>query len=372
MKEFSPVKELSVLYHGQNVGTLKEQDGAIAFRYAANWLANGFSISPFSLPLRPDTFLPKNEDFNGLFGVFAGSLPGSYGAMVRLHYLATRYENPASILPLGLLSLLDEDSLGALAYQPHHAESSIEQPLSLAELKKLTLDFLKSIDEKQLRQLYHLSGSSGGARPKVNQRIAGELWILKFPSPLDREGSAIRENDYLDCAASLGLPVCEHRLFPCPTGEVFGAKRFDRKEGLPIHMISLAQLLETSIEKPFLDYGHLFKVIERFGGGEKEMMDVFSLLVFNVASHNYDDHANNVSFLYEEQAKRYVLAPFYDLTGPECEKEHEMMVNGSGKPTKDDIFALVRQFGLNEKRCEKRYEQISSAVHKALGKYLVF
>ena len=35
------------------------QNRLAAFEYDSNWLANGFSISPFSLPLEKKVFMPK-------------------------------------------------------------------------------------------------------------------------------------------------------------------------------------------------------------------------------------------------------------------------------------------------------------------------
>ena len=46
-------KYLKVFYNDKLVGTLaKTPDRLVAFEYDANWLNNGFSISPFSLPLK--------------------------------------------------------------------------------------------------------------------------------------------------------------------------------------------------------------------------------------------------------------------------------------------------------------------------------
>ena len=84
-------KMLEVLYHGRLVGKLAEMpDKRIAFQYDVNWLRTGFSISPFSFPLRGDVFVPTNasrECFGGLFGVFADSLPDSWGALLLDRYL---------------------------------------------------------------------------------------------------------------------------------------------------------------------------------------------------------------------------------------------------------------------------------------------
>ena len=45
-------KVLIVKYHGQKVGKLAlYEDRYVAFEYDTDWLAKGFSISPYSLPL---------------------------------------------------------------------------------------------------------------------------------------------------------------------------------------------------------------------------------------------------------------------------------------------------------------------------------
>ena len=46
------LKSLKVKCSGKTVGTLAAaSNGRIAFSYDEEWLKNGFSISPFSLPL---------------------------------------------------------------------------------------------------------------------------------------------------------------------------------------------------------------------------------------------------------------------------------------------------------------------------------
>ena len=61
---------LLVLYDGKVVGNLALLAGRkIAFEYSEEWLETGFSISPFSLPLKEQVFIPTKEYFGGLFGV---------------------------------------------------------------------------------------------------------------------------------------------------------------------------------------------------------------------------------------------------------------------------------------------------------------
>lgn len=53
-----------------------------AFQYSKEWLKEGFSISPFSLPLKETVFVPSKDYFEGLFGVFADSLPDNWGRLL--------------------------------------------------------------------------------------------------------------------------------------------------------------------------------------------------------------------------------------------------------------------------------------------------
>ena len=71
---------LKVIYKGQTVGTMAMPDRRFAaFEYDKEWLENGFSISPFSLPLEDKVYIPTKSYFSGLFGVFADSLPDAWG-----------------------------------------------------------------------------------------------------------------------------------------------------------------------------------------------------------------------------------------------------------------------------------------------------
>ena len=77
---------------GKLVGTLAlTNDKKVAFQYCDEWIENGFSISPFSLPLDDKVRIPSKNHFNGLFGVFADSLPDSWGNLL-LDRMMSRYD----------------------------------------------------------------------------------------------------------------------------------------------------------------------------------------------------------------------------------------------------------------------------------------
>ena len=68
-----------VFMDDRHVGTLAETaNRRIAFAYAESWLENGYSVSPFSLPLKKKVFVPAGMVFQGLWGVFADSLPDAF------------------------------------------------------------------------------------------------------------------------------------------------------------------------------------------------------------------------------------------------------------------------------------------------------
>lgn len=74
---------LSVKYGDRKVGTLAlTPDHKAAFAYDEAWIENGFSISPFSLPLKKQVFIPAKDHFDGLFSVFADSLPDAWGQLL--------------------------------------------------------------------------------------------------------------------------------------------------------------------------------------------------------------------------------------------------------------------------------------------------
>lgn len=76
-------KVLHVYYGERLVGTMAlTESKKAAFEYADEWLADGFSISPFSLPLEKRVFVPTKDYFRGLFGVFADSLPDAWGQLL--------------------------------------------------------------------------------------------------------------------------------------------------------------------------------------------------------------------------------------------------------------------------------------------------
>ena len=244
-------KSLAVYMGERKVGTLAvTQKHLAAFEYDTQWLECGFAISPFSLPLRREVFVPKGYDpFEGVFGVFADSLPDGWGRLLVDRMLRREGIDPDRVDALNRLAIVGTSGMGALTYRPEIRLGKKEEgDASLDELAKECELVMRTQECENLDELYQMGGSSGGARPKVNYRINGEEWIVKFASSYDRKDIGRQEYEYSLCAKECGIRMEETRLMPSRLcAGYFATRRFDRKGGKRIHMISVSALLKPLI-----------------------------------------------------------------------------------------------------------------------------
>ena len=346
-------KYLKVFHNHILVGTLaKTPERVVAFEYDSDWLNNGFSISPFSLPLIKKVFIPKYEPFDGLFGVFNDSLPDGWGRLLVDRLFLKNKINPAEIDNLNRLAVVQETGMGALTYKPEHKFETENNISDFDILSQECSKILESQNSDNLDELFQLGGSSGGARPKILTSINNEDWIIKFPSSIDPKNIGEKEYQYSLCAKDCGINMTETKLFPSEIcSGYFGIKRFDRENNKKVHMVSVSGLLETSHRLPNLDYNLLMKLTLELTRNYEDVEQLFRLMCFNVFGHNRDDHSKNFSFLYDDNKKEWHLSPAYDLTySSSLNGEHATTINGEGKnPSLDDILTVAKNIGLNEK-----------------------
>ena len=356
------IRKVTVKYNGIIVGYLAELEPyKIGFQYDDNWIEKGFSISPLSLPLNHTIYINKKDTFDGLYAVFWDSLPDGWGELLMNRILKKNSINPNSISVLTKLSLISNNGLGGLTYEPIQAFESQCEAYNFDKLSKDIEQVLNDEeDEFHLDLIYKLGGSSGGARPKVHVKIDGADWIVKFACRIDPKNIGEKEFMANETAKKCGINVNEFRLFPSELcSGYFGTKRFDRCGAKRVHMISLSALLETTHRLPNLDYFHLFQVIQSISVRPKEdLYEAFRRMCFNVFYMNKDDHGKNFSFIYDESLQGYVLSPAYDLTRVSDKYEHEMTVNGNGNPTKNDMLIVAKEHKLSIAKCKTIMESI--------------
>lgn len=371
------LNKLEVFYHDRQVGTMALYQKRLAvFEYDDEWLKNGFSISPVSLPLEKKVFLPKIDPFEGLFGVFADSLPDGWGRLLVDRLMRRNGFDPGVIGSLERLAIVGTSGMGALTYRPVIPMESGQEKMTLDEIAGECERILNTDCDDGLDYLYSLGGSSGGARPKILTKIGNEDWIIKFPSAGDGKKIGKQEFDYACCAVECGLEMEEVRLFPSEkTDGYFGTRRFDRTGGGEAgkrHMVSAAGLLETSHRIPNLDYDILMKLTLQLTKSMEECEKLYRLMCFNVFAHNRDDHSKNFTYIYKEEEQRWVLSPAYDLTySNSIGGEHATTINGNGKnPGMADILAVAKKIGLNGAKAGKIANEIKECVFERLSEYI--
>ena len=360
---------LDVYYYGRHVGTLAQTpDRRVAFQYSTDWIKDGFSISPFNLPLNNRVFIPASDSraiFRGLFGVFSDSLPDAWGELLLDRYLGSMGIDVNALSSLDRLAYVGTSGRGALEYYPSkNTDFSIDKAgLDYDTIAAACNTVLASKKTDELDILYNLGGSSGGTRPKILVNHNGKDWIVKFPAQNDPQFSGIREYDYSLCAKRCGIVMTETELLPSKICEgYFMTERFDRNNGNKLLTITFAGLLEADFRAPSCDYSEYMKLIRILT--KENMRDIeqmYRIMCFNVFSHNRDDHTKNFSCIYTEN-KGWRLAPAYDLTYSDTYfGEHTTSVNGKGKNIKDeDLIKIGIDAGLSKACCNTILEQIKT------------
>ena len=370
---------LQVFYDEKLVGTLAmTADHKAAFQYSEEWIENGFPISPFSLPLKKQVFVPTKDYFDGLFGVFADSLPDNWGRLLLDRLLRAHKQNPDKLTVLDRLAIVGKSGMGALTYYPEKKIDEQYGDVDLDELAEQCRKILNTEYSDRLDELYRLGGTSGGARPKIMTTVNGEEWIIKFPAHVDGENAGKMEYDYSCCAKKCGIIMSETRLFPSENCEgYFGIKRFDRisdKNGTKrIHMLTAAALLELNFEQPSLDYHSLMKLTKILTrDNEKDMRKMFRRMCFNVFAHNRDDHSKNFTYLYDDEKDRWSLSPAYDLTYSNTYYgEHTTTVDGNGRnPGRKELLTVGIAAGMKKEVCIESMDMVEKCVKNMLGRYL--
>lgn len=226
--KYIPVKLLNVfLMFGDTplaVGRLALVQRKIYFEYFPSFIASGLEISPAKLPLQSGAKAPATDIFDGLFGLFNDSLPDGWGRLLLDRQVQARAIATEKLGPLDRLTHVGKFGMGALVYEP-------SEPHLAKHSNQLDLDLLAEestrISEGEVEQisteLFELSGSSAGARPKIMVGISEdsmkfihgqqelppgfEHWMIKFTSSQDRRDSGNIEYAYSLMARASGIEM---------------------------------------------------------------------------------------------------------------------------------------------------------------------
>lgn len=331
-------EKLKVMFRGQTVGTLSlTPDNRLnVFEYDKSWIADGFSISPLELPLKPGVFIAKPQPFYGNFGIFEDSLPDGYGRYLLHKALLRKGVNDSDLSSLDRLAIVGDNGMGALTYSPSINIEPKEPITDFDRLQQTALEVLKEQQDSDAGLLLYNSGNSGGARPKAVFSDSEGHWIIKFRHTYDPTDKGLQEYRYNKIAQKCGIIVPDFRLV---NGRYFASRRFDiDSEGNRLHTATAGGLLCISLREPFMDYSNLLALTGYLTQNREDVEQMYRRMLFNYLTDNKDDHCKNFSFYVakdsDTKAWQWRLAPAYDLTL--CTEgyngEHATSVNGTGQP----------------------------------------
>lgn len=359
------------------VGQLFVQDRRIYFEYASEWLDTGFAISPYALPLKSGLIEDESQLWQGLHGVFNDSLPDGWGLLLMDRELRKAGINPREITPLDRLAWLGSRTMGGLVYEPVSGPDSDPLLVDIQGMAENARQLFAGTSDTVLPELFRAGGSPGGARPKALIAIKDEQcitadgdipsdftpWLVKFNAKGDFKDSGKIEYAYSKMAKDAGLNMPDTQLLE---DEYFAVRRFDRLQEKRVHVHTLGNMVASDFRIPSLDYTDLFRVVLDVTKSRVELLKAFRQMVFNIATHNRDDHSKNFAFIWNESTARWQFSPSYDLMYSDgVYGEHTMTVNGEGKnPTSQHIMTLAAMFDI-ESEAQQIVDEVKAVVTKS-------
>lgn len=402
------IDTVKVILWGIPIGYLhQESNGMIGFQYDKDFLESRIQISPICMPLSATTYifptLPE-VTYHGLPGMIADSLPDRFGNIVIKRYLESQGRSAEDLSVLERLCYTGKRGMGALEYEPS-ADIAISNnaEIHIDALSKLAADILSEKsnihimqNDGMIAQLMECSSSAGGARAKtliawnretgdirsgqINAGAGYEYWLLKFGNvdnnkdkdvtPDDREYTKIEYAYYL-MAIDAGIKMNECKLYTENGKSHFMTKRFDRigTKGNKVHMQSLCAIAHMDYNSPRVySYEEAFTVMEKLQLPYHDFLQLYSRMVFNDCSKNYDDHTKNISFLMDPTGT-WRLSPAYDITYSYSKTSswtnaHQMTINGKTENiTKDDLLKVASYAKIKKKDAIECIERVNASIN---------
>lgn len=365
----------------QHIGTLSRGErGSVRFAYEPTWLkhAHAFPLDP-ELDLFAGEFFPGDSNF----GVFMDSCPDRWGQilMKRREAVEAKEEGrtPRTLGPWEfLLGVQDCTRMGALRFnrpgeQIFLANEALSAPpvARIAELQAVAYELTRKKQDdldkirEWLKVLVAPGSSLGGARPKANLVDEdGSLWIAKFPSADDDYDVAVWEMLLQGLAQECGINVPESRLMQIGSGyHTFLVKRFDRI-GNSRRFFASAMTMLGHIDTEDASYLEMAEFLATYGEADNiasDLEELFTRVVFNVATANRDDHLRNHGFIRSPDGWR--LAPAFDMNPSFRKYEHVLSLDlYNRQPDLEVVLATADYYRLEIGRARKIVNEVCKVV----------
>lgn len=328
------------------------------FRYAPSYIEAGhtWTIDPQNLRFLPDRDF-RAQRYQGLHDVLRDACPDAWGqALLRREHNLSEDAPPLQYL----LKASNLDRWGALAVgtsaKPPSAQMNtpglpqlnevIEELAALAEHRPA----LRASIRKRLVQ----TASVGGARPKATVRDDnGQFWLIKPEIATDAGPVPLLEHVGQQWGRASGLHFAE-TVYHAEAGgrKTVRVLRFDRT-GQQRHMcVSAASLLQAEYpgrhETDRWSYPRLAEELRLAGAPSEDRIELFGRMVFNAVCGNDDDHVRNHAIVYQEDERRWRLAPAFDVVPNPVEtpaRLHMQLSQGRFDISRDAVLADAHRFG---------------------------
>jgi serine/threonine-protein kinase HipA len=384
---------IAVFYHDHKVGELTGTATETLFQYDLDFVRSGTELSPLLMKLSGEPVRGNLPAFDYLPPLFADSLPDRFGRTIMNQWFTEKKGLGYRAAPMERLAYVGETGMGALCYRPS-LEVFSEQVLREFDLRrqeKLARSSLGKLPAEYIEAAKNAARTVGGSFPKAlcaedpatglfyedDPRLPASFkrWILKFGIEEKDRNDLLNfpevEWAYNRMAGEAGIHVPACRLVASDEGlQHFAIERFDWGRGQRIHMQTLSAITGISAAEPTLDYRNLLSTTHELTGDINQVKEAFRRMVFNVASHNVDDHGKNHSFLYD--AGIWQLSPAYDLTfadapNPDIATVAARAMAVGGKIidiTGRDLLRLGDRAGLSKAACRDICNQVVDVVSR--------
>ncbi|MEE9494237.1 MAG: type II toxin-antitoxin system HipA family toxin [Gammaproteobacteria bacterium] len=363
-----------------------EQLVQMAFRYTEEYRLHehAFALDPVQLPL-------SAKEMNlycsgGIPGVLDDYLPDDWGRKVLAKLAYYRHQHVINQhSAIDILSQLSDSRTGALQWVddgevPNYELGCDIKYLSAAEASAQSVDaaepYAENLDEMSLLYLANAGSGIGGARPKVLVYEGNAPYLAKFNRRSnDAYNNAKVELACLQMAKEAGLNVLGGQLHTGVNNrDVLLLERFDvvMKNKKPVsrrHLVTLNALLknrETQRDRSgvFL-YDDIANLLKKFSMDiEADLTQLLSLMFFNRAINNLDDHERNFSLISEGDGFR--MAPGYDMVPSLTSGAYPVAgyQYNPRPPTPSEAIHCGKIFGLPKTAVKRIADQVISAVEQ--------
>jgi serine/threonine-protein kinase HipA len=390
---------IGAYYLEQKVGELTGTGTETLFQYDPDFLRGGIELSPVLLKLAPAPFRGHQPAFDYLPPLFADSLPDRFGRTIMNQWFTEKMGLGYRAAPLERLAYVGENGMGALCYRPslETFPEAILREFDLRRQEKLARSSQGQLPSEFIEAAKNAARTVGGSFPKAlcaedpatglfyqdDPRLPASFkrWIIKFGLPEKDRDDLLNfpevELAYNRMARDAGIDVPACRLIASDEDKIqhFAIERFDWTEGKRLHMQTLSAITGVPAAETTLDYRNLLSTTHELTGDITQVKEAFRRMVFNVASHNVDDHGKNHTYLYAD--KTWKLSPAYDVTFADAPNPDQSAVAARAMPVGGkvidingrDLLRLGERAGISKSHCRGICDQTFQIVSR-IGDYL--